>query len=295
MKVLAIIVSYNFLPWVDKCLPSLMSSTYPVDIMVIDNGSEDESLDYVKKNYPSVKVVNNHANLGFGKANNIGILYAMENGYDSVLLINQDAWLDVDALAKLVDALEKHPCYGIVSPIHKNGADDKLDSGFATYSEIKELKQLPLDTIVEVPFINAAIWLVSIAVLKKTGLFASLFYHYGEDKDLTNRMTFYNYKIGYVPTAFGYHDREYRETSKEKFFWSEYVYHLTEFANVNHSFGKAFVNGVLAVAVKAIVSFLHARWDDSRAYDRVGMRLLRKSKDVLKSRRMSRHVDLNDY
>lgn len=295
MKVLAIIVSYHFIPWVDKCLPSLLASTYPVDVIVLDNGSNDQSVEHVRKNYPGVTVVDNHANLGFGKANNIGIHYAMAHGYDAVLLINQDAWLEPDALEKLVEVLDSHPDYGIVSPVHKNGKGDKVERGFADYTGLKDLQHLPHDIVVEVPFINAAIWLVRVEALRKTGLFAPLFYHYGEDKDLANRMAYHHYKTGYVPAAAGCHDREFREMGREKFFWTEYVFHLSEYANVNHSFGKAFAKGVLAVVKKALVAALHGRWADTAAYSRVGWRLVVGIRDVAKARKMSRRVDLKDY
>ena len=288
MKVLAIIVSYNFIPWVDKCLPSLLTSTYPVDVMVLDNGSKDESVEYVRRNYPGVTVVDNHANLGFGKANNIGMHHAMENGYDAVLLINQDAWLEADALGKLVEVLASHPDYGIVSPVHRNGAGDKVEKGFSDYTGLKDLQHLPHDIIVEVPFINAAIWLVRVETLRRTGLFAPLFYHYGEDKDLANRMAYHHYKIGYVPTALGCHDREFREMGKEKFFWTEYVYHLSEYANVNYSCTKAFAQGVLAVMKKSFVAAFHGKWGDAAAYTKVAWRLLSHSRAVFKTRKMSK-------
>ena len=101
MRVLTIIISYQFMRWADKCLSSMQASAFPTDLLVIDNGSKDETLAYVREHYPDVRVIDNGCNLGFGKANNIGIHYAIEHGYDMVLLLNQDAWLDADALGKL--------------------------------------------------------------------------------------------------------------------------------------------------------------------------------------------------
>lgn len=284
------------MPWVDKCLPSLLSSIYPVDIVVLDNGSGDGSVDYVKTHYPSVMVVDNHANLGFGKANNIGIHHAIDHGYDAVLLINQDAWMDADALGKMMDVLAIHPDYGIISPIHKNGKGNQLDKGFAVYTALSDIQHLPTKKdVVEVPFINAAIWLIKVETLKKTGLFAPLFYHYGEDKDLANRMTYYHYKIGYVPSASGYHDREFRKTGREKYYWSEYVYHLSEFANINYPIAKAIAKGVIAPAVKAISSAAHGRWRDAIAYVKLSFKILYHSNEVAITRKMSKHVVLDNY
>ena len=73
MKILTIIVSYNFMPWIDKCLGSMIQSGYPTDILVLDNDSKDETVKTIRERYPQVRLIENHANLGFGKANNIGI------------------------------------------------------------------------------------------------------------------------------------------------------------------------------------------------------------------------------
>ena len=295
MKVLTIIISYQFMRWADQCLSSMLALKYPTDLLVIDNGSKDETVAYLRQHYPKVRVIENGCNLGFGKANNIGIHFAIEQGYDMVLLLNQDAWLEADALGKLVAVAEKHPEYGIVSPVHLTGKGDTIEKGFSTYTGLEEQGQLPQDTIVEVPFINAAIWLVSIPTLRKTGLFAPLFYHYGEDKDLANRMSYHHYKIGYVPAAFGFHDRADRVENKERIRWSEYVYHLSEYANVNHSFGMAFAKGVLALVKKALSSAVGGRWDDAGWYMRKACVLTSQSAQVIKARKLSKHVDLKKY
>lgn len=295
MNVLTIIISYQFMRWADKCLSSMQASQYHTDLLVIDNGSKDETVAYIRQHYPDVKVIENGRNLGFGKANNIGIHYAMKQGYDSVLLLNQDAWLNTDTLGKLVETAENHPEYGIVSPVHLTGKGDQIEKGFSIYTKLEDMEHLPEQSIVEVPFINAAIWLVSIATLRKTGLFAPLFYHYGEDKDLANRMTYYHYKTGYVPAAIGYHDRECREESRERIRWSEYVFHLSEYANINHSWVMAFAKGVLAMGKKAFSSIVHGKMRAAAWYAGKACVLIFKSSTVTKARRMSKHVDLKNY
>jgi len=92
MKVSVIIVSYNFEQWIDRCLGSLRRSTSPISVIVVDNGSKDKTTQIIEKNYPEVHLIKTGANLGFGKANNIGIRYAMEQGADYFFLLNQDAW-----------------------------------------------------------------------------------------------------------------------------------------------------------------------------------------------------------
>ena len=82
MKVLVIIVSYNFEPWIERCLGSLRLSRYPVDTVVIDNGSKDRTIQRIKKDFPEVRLLPQTENLGFGKANNIGMKIALKEGYD---------------------------------------------------------------------------------------------------------------------------------------------------------------------------------------------------------------------
>ncbi|MBP5712046.1 MAG: glycosyltransferase, partial [Prevotella sp.] len=111
MKILTIIVSYNFMPWIDKCLGSMIQSGYPTDILVLDNDSKDDTVKTIRERYPQVRLIENHANLGFGKANNIGILLAIKEDYDAVLLLNEDAWLDTNTLERMAKVSLEHPEY----------------------------------------------------------------------------------------------------------------------------------------------------------------------------------------
>ena len=110
--ILSIIVSYNFMPWIDRCLPSLLGSSQLTDILVVDNASTDETISTIHERYQQVRLIANKHNLGFGAANNIGIRIAMDEGYDGVLLINQDAWLAPGALHQLMEVSLQHPEFG---------------------------------------------------------------------------------------------------------------------------------------------------------------------------------------
>lgn len=201
MKLLTIIVSYNFVPWIDRCLGSLRQSQTPTDVMVLDNASADDTVARIRRDYPEVMLVENHRNLGFGHANNIGMLHAIEHGYDAVLLLNQDAWIAPDALGKLAEASSRHPEYGILSPIHLTGSGNRVEQGFATYSGISDLNQQPAAEVVTVPFVDAAIWYIPVSALRRVGLFEPIFYHYGEDKDMANRMGYHGLYTGYLPAC----------------------------------------------------------------------------------------------
>ena len=295
MRILAIIVSYNFTKWMDKCLGSLKASSVPVDIIVLDNGSKDGTVKTLRERYPEVILIENKDNLGFGKANNIGLHKADREDYDGVLLLNQDAWIDANTLAALVATSRKHPEYGILSPVHLTGSGDKIEHGFSAYSGLSDLRRLPEDEVIGVPFINAAIWYLPMRALREVGFFAPIFYHYGEDKDLANRMLHYGWKTGLVPAVFGYHDREFRQQTRRSFFRSERVYHLSEYTNINYSFGKAFALGVPAMGKKALLSLAKGKWSYGFTYLSMALGLLFRTGEVIKARELSQHVDLRNY
>lgn len=289
MKVLVIIVSYNFEQWMERCLGSLRLSELPVDVLVIDNDSKDTTTELIRTQYPEVRLIENKKNLGFGRANNLGMQIALEEGYDFAFLMNQDAWIDSNTIGTLVSISQKYPEYGILSPVHLTGKGDKPDPGFGDYAGIQTLKELPKsDEILPLPFINAAFWMIPTAVLKQVGGFSPLFYHYGEDKDFVNRLHFHHFKVGYVPQVFGNHDREYRPITHAGFLRSEYVYHLSEYANINHAGWQAFAYGILAVGKKSLQALLKGKLGLSKDYLCMIFRSIVQSKEVFAQRKNNR-------
>ncbi len=288
MKVLVIIVSYNFEPWLERCLGSLRHSFYPVDTVVIDNGSTDQTIQRIRKDYPEIRLLPQNKNLGFGRANNIGMQIALAEGYDFVFLLNQDAWIDSNTIGELVELSQSYPQYGILSPVHLTGKGDKPDPGFGYYAQIQQLDQLSDKNILPIPFANAALWMIPVSVLKKVGGFSPLFYHYGEDKDFVNRLTYHDYQVGYSPRVFGNHDREYRPLTHQVFLRTEYVYHLSEYANIHHNGLKAFGYGVLAPMKKCLVALFKGKASLSKDYFHMTFQLLRRSKEVCFYRKTNR-------
>ena len=289
MKILTIIVSYNFEKWISRCLNSLKASSHPTDILVIDNCSKDQTVEIIQKEYPQVRLIANSANLGFGRANNIGMQIAMKEGYDAVFLLNQDAWIGNDTLAVLADQTVRHPEFGILSPVHLNGSGKDLDKGFASYARLASIKNLSdgQDPIV-CPFINAAFWFIPVSTLRKVGGFSPLFYHYGEDKDYINRLHFHQYQIGYLPTVYGCHDREFRKVSFDGFCRAERVYLLSEYTNINYRFTQAFAYGILAGIKKLILSFLRGNLKYAKGYISIVATLLAQSKAVIQVRKQTK-------
>ena len=285
-----IIVSYNFERWVHKCIPSVMASTIPATIVVIDNGSDDATCGIIRNEYPGVVMMETHENLGFGRANNIGMRYAREGGFDYLFLLNQDAWIEPDTLEKLITAAEKNRGYSILSPVHLNGKGDAADFGFSEYTRLRnreEALQLT-DEVTEYPFINAAMWLIPVSVIEEVGVFAPIFAHYGEDRNYVHRVQKQGYKLGLVRAAFGYHDRASRTVSREQWFYSEFVYFLTEAVNPNYPWTKATAYSLFAALKKALRALFSGKSAESTAYLHITFRLLRMSASIRHTRREQR-------
>ena len=288
-RICTIIVSYNFEEWIDKCLGSLRESSLPTKIIVIDNNSSDDTCNRIKKDYPEVTLIENHENWGFGKANNLGLRYAKDQ-FDYLFLLNQDAWIEPDTLQKLADASASNPDYGIISPIHLNGKGDKLDFGFSTYSGLRQKEEtLAIDKdIVECKFINAAFWLLPVSTVKTVGGFATIFSHYGEDVNYAQRVKYQKLKIGFVPGALAYHDREFRKVDRQKYFYSEYVYLLTEAANIHYPVWKAFGYSCLAAMKKSLISLFQGRVNDFGSYLQIAFQIVGQAREIQLTRKTTK-------
>lgn len=277
----------------DRCIQSLLCSYMPTDILVLDNLSADKTVERLRTQYPQVEVIENGANLGFGAANNIGMRIALNRGYDSVLLLNQDAWAFPTTIASLAAAANNHHDYAILSPVHLTGSGDDVEHGFAVYSRLNSLQDQPQDDVRSVEFIDAAIWYMPIMTLKRIGFFSSVFTHYGEDRDFANRVLYHGYKIGWLPRVYGCHDRERRQVTKSASLRAERVYHLSEYTNIRLSWFMAFALGPVAAAWKGIKGLSHFRFRNFFDYLFLSIWLLIKTPCVFMTRRKNKHPFLS--
>jgi GT2 family glycosyltransferase len=204
-NIYTIVVTHNGSSWIEACLQSLFLSSCSLKIVVVDNGSTDNTRDIVN-NFSDVKLYKNTKNIGFGSANNIGINYALSQNADYVLLLNQDTKIDKFMLENLIDAHSTDNSYGILSPLQMDYEGEKVNPGILDYlsknSEIISDGILgKFKQIYVLPFIPASAWLIPRAVLEIVGGFDSIFFMYGEDSDYCNRIKFHGYKVGLVPNA----------------------------------------------------------------------------------------------
>lgn len=215
-----VIVTFNAVYWLNKSLGNLMLSTIPLNVIVIDNGSTDGTQRIIQQKYPDIDFIQSDTNLGFGKANNIGIKKAYEAGADYIFLLNQDAWVEEDTIEKLITIAQENPEYGIISPIHMNGKGDALDLRFSKYISPDKCPKLLSDSLLnkikrdiyETQFVNAAAWLISRKCIEIVGGFNPVFHMYGEDDNYIQRLHYHGLKAGVYPFSRICHDREDKNT-----------------------------------------------------------------------------------
>lgn len=211
MKVLIVIVTYNGMKWIDRCLSALRQSTHPVTTIVIDNHSTDGTPEFISSHFPEVVLEAEQENLGFGQGNNVGLRYALDNGFDYVMLLNQDAYLQPNAIEQLLRVADGH---NLFSPLHLNGEGTHLDWFFREslrMADIDLLDNLLIDRLPQPTYtvgeVCAACWFMPIEMLQTIGGFNPLFFHYGEDSNYYTRLLFHHRETIVVPAAHVWHDR----------------------------------------------------------------------------------------
>lgn len=220
-KVFVIIVTYKGKRWYDRCFNSLRESTIPVQTVVVDNSPGDEDAEYIKKHFPEVHVIKTNENLGFGRANNLGMRYALDNGCDYVFLLNQDTWIKPDTLSIMMPIVEQHPECGLFSPMHIT-ADEKglyieIEDGSTDHgnSLLADCYFQSLQDIYYFKYINAAAWLLPRKTLETIGGFDPLYFVYGEDDNYLHRLQYHNLTIALIPKAQIIHDHQKGHNASE--------------------------------------------------------------------------------
>jgi GT2 family glycosyltransferase len=225
-----VVLNHNGLTHLNDCLYSLAAQTYdPLEIILVDNGSTDGSVEWVERNYPSVRILSLLQNVGFAAGNNHGLRLA-HGGY--VALLNNDAIAAYDWIEKLVQAAEQHPEYGMFgSKILLRDAPERLDkAGHVMYWDGQnkgrgsgELDGLKFDQPGEIFFPDGCAALYRRELLNDIGGFDEKFFAYGDDADLGVRARLRGWKAYYVPDArvWQRHSATAGVYSPQKIFWVE--------------------------------------------------------------------------
>ena len=215
-EVYIIVLNWNGKDDTLECLKSLEKINYSnYRIIVVDNGSEDDSVSEIRRRFSNVKIIENKKNLGFSGGNNVGIKYAIDNGAHYVLLINNDTTVEKDFLNELVEIGESDEKIGVLgSKIYFYSEPNRIWFAGGKVSWLKNkgthigLDQIDsgqYDKIKEMDYLTGCCLLIKREVIEKIGVLSEDYFLYYEDTDFSLRAKNANYKIVYVPKSKIYH------------------------------------------------------------------------------------------
>ena len=213
-----IIVTYNSIKYIDNCIKSILVQRYNFEIIVIDNCSTDGTCEYVSENFPSVNVIKNSGNFGYGNANNLGVKYATR---DIILIINPDTIMEDGSIESLLSPLlntnklittPKILTYNS-SIINSCGHINHFTGlGFTRGFGAEPSAYQRYEYVCGAPGTCFAMKRIDFIEL---GGFDETFFMYREDGDLVWRAHLNNIKILYVPTSVIRHDYKLKVTPKK--------------------------------------------------------------------------------
>lgn len=225
-----IILNFNGMQVIDKCLEAVLAQEVDFDfeVLVVDNASDDGSVEHISHHYPAVRLIANETNLGFAAGNNVGLRSASGN---CLVLLNNDTRVRPVWLKSLVEVADSDPKIGAVTakvifaepPAHIQSAGGLLLSdGSSADRGFGEPDKGQYDQIEEVFGLCGASVLLRRQMLDQVGLFDETFFMYYEDTDLSWRMRSLGWKVVYQPKAVVEH---LHATSSQE--WSRFfIFHV---------------------------------------------------------------------
>jgi GT2 family glycosyltransferase len=210
-----IILNWNGKKYIKNCLDSVFAQDYKnIEVIVVDNGSDDGSPQIIQENYDRVLLIRNRKNLGFGEGNNIGIRHA--HG-DYILIMNNDAEIDRSCVTEMKKAIDKHALYGAcASKIYLKYEDDLIDAaGIVVYPDGLSIGRGRLESSElynreeEVFFASGCCALYRKEMLEDIRLYDEYFdedfFAYADDTDLGWRARLRGWRCIYTPDAKVHH------------------------------------------------------------------------------------------
>jgi GT2 family glycosyltransferase len=212
-KVAVVVPNWNGIATLGACIESLQNQSLLPRIIVVENGSVDDSLTLLQTKYSGVTVLVQPKNLGFAGGVNIGLVRAISDGAQFVALFNNDAVAEKDWLRNLVKAMTHDDNTGIVtckfmdiSGKHLDSTGDQYTNWGLPYPRGRgEPVSNRFDKQLDVFAASGGASLYRVKMLKEIGLFDKNFFAYYEDVDLSFRAQLAGWKVRYCPQAIAYH------------------------------------------------------------------------------------------
>lgn len=214
MKLFTIVPNWNGAKYLGESLQSLRRQSLPSQIVVVDNGSRDESAELVEKQFPEVDLIGLGHNRGFAGGANAGLRHALDNGADLLALLNNDAVAEGDWLQQLAETARTNPRAGVVTGKFLLWDRTTIDStgdfvsswGFSFPRGRGEPDSGQYDSPpYEIFGATGGASLFRATTLEQIGLFDEDFFAYLEDVDLSFRAQLAGWKVLYEPKAVAYH------------------------------------------------------------------------------------------
>ena len=224
-----VILNWNSGEMTAECVRSLMKmKARDYEVIVVDNGSKDGSVEYLKKQFPQITVLPQDHNLGFAAGCNVGMKLALERRATYVLPLNNDTVVDAGFLTELERVAEGHAQAAIVSPkiyfwdlpdrFWWAGGEFSLWEGIAKHVGRKQVDKGQFDSEKKLDWATGCAFLMRSDVLREIGLFDERFFGNGEDVDLSLRVRKAGHQIWYAPQAKLWHKEgvDYRKNVGEQ-------------------------------------------------------------------------------
>ena len=208
-----IILNWNGAQDTLACLESLTDVSYPhFAILVVDNGSTDDSVKVIQTAFPDIELVETGENLGFAGGNNVGLRHALAMNTDYALLLNNDTVVDPDFIEQLVTVVQENDRIGVVGPTiyyhsHPNtiwSAGGAIDwrRGWTWMVGLDEKDKGQFGTTPRpVDFVTGCALMISRRALESAGLLDERFFMYYEETEWCVRVARAGFEIRHVPTA----------------------------------------------------------------------------------------------
>lgn len=225
-----IILNWNGIEDTVKCLTSvekLVSRDIKYKIYVVDNGSTDNSVERLKKEFKSINLIVNSTNLGYASGNNVGIKRAILDGAEYIWLLNNDTVVEKYAMVELVDVFDD-PTIGIATSKiyfmrnhefhykrYKDNERGKViwyagglidwNNVYGSHRGVDEVDHGQFEDVGETDFATGCSLMITRKCLETIGFFDERYFAYIEDMDLSIRVHKYGWKIVFVPTSILWH------------------------------------------------------------------------------------------